>query len=135
MNSSNYCRRLLLIAVIFGLFALAPLGLVSDLNGYFQSSTAPINIILQSGLKFNLARPNFDYPGELLLAVNLVPAVDYFGDALKPISLNGIKTQDFKVIGTSRQLILVSVIILWFYIFYRNSRTSSEEDPFLLFDF
>jgi len=117
------------VAVLLSLCALAPLELVADINSYFQTTTAPVGTILQSQFKLNLARQNFDYPGDFLLAANLVPVANYFCDVLKQVNLNGVKTKDFKVIGKSPQLHLASTAILMFYIFYRNSRTTSEEDP------
>jgi hypothetical protein len=64
-----------------------------------------------------------------MLAANLVPVANYFCFALKQVFFNGAKTKDYKVIGSGLQLHLVRAVIFMFYIFYRNSRTGSEEDP------
>jgi hypothetical protein len=128
LSKLRICRTVLFVAVILSLLTLAPLSLVVD-TSYSQISVTFLGAILKQNLRTNpAARPNFDYPGELMLAANLVPVANYFCFALKQVLFNGGKTKDYKVIGSSLRLYLVKAVIFMFYIFYRNSRTGSEED-------
>lgn len=131
MNKLWLGRPVLLLAVLLSLFALAPLELVADINAYFHTTAASAGTIFLTQYKLNLARQNADYPGDFIMAANLVPVANYFCYGLKKINFIGIKTKDFKVIGKSPQLHLAATVILMFYFFYHNSRTTSEEEPFL----
>jgi hypothetical protein len=122
------CRTILFVAAIIGLLILAPLGTVVD-TAYARITA--IGALFEPHQKTNLAaRQDFDYPGEVMLAANLVPVANYFCFALKQVLFNGGKTRDYKVIGSGLRLYLVRAVIFMFYIFYRKSRTGSEEDPF-----
>jgi hypothetical protein len=126
-----FYQTVLLVIVIFSLLVLAPLGLVAEFDSFLLSTAASVSVILQSNLQMNMAaRSNIAYPGEFLLAASLVPVANYFCFALKQVLFNGGRTRDYKVIGASLRLHLGSAVIFMFYIFYRNSRTASEEDPF-----
>lgn len=124
-------RRIgLLIIIILALASLAPMELASEIHSYFQVITAPADVLLQSNLFVDLTRPNFDYPGEFMLAANLNPVANYFGFAIKQLNQSVAKSLSCKVIGTILRLHLVSLVILLFYIFYLNSGTTADADPF-----
>jgi hypothetical protein len=110
------------------LAAIAPLGLAFENNSYWHEATAA-DKIARPYLRLDLARPTFDYPGEFLLAVNLTPGADYFTFAIKQVGQYVVKAGGFKKTRTGIRLYLVSLVILLFYIFYLNSRTTSEADP------
>jgi hypothetical protein len=122
-------RNWLLVAVVLSLLALAPMGLVTGNDPYFQTITAPAVTLLQSNLLSNLARPNWDYPGEFMLAANLTSVANYFCFVLKQINPSGTKTQNYKVIGSASRLYLVSLVIRLFYLFYLKTGTNADADP------
>jgi hypothetical protein len=123
------CRIGLLIVIVLGLLSLAPMELLTEINSYFQIITVPADTLLQSNLFVDLTRPNFDYPGEFMLAANLAPNANYFGFVLKQVNQKVAKSQNCKVIGATLRLHIVSLVILLFYIFYLNSRTAADADP------
>jgi hypothetical protein len=110
------------------LAAIAPLGLAFENNFYWQEITTA-DQIARPYLRLDLARSTFDYPGEFLLAGNLTSGTDYFSCAIKQVGQSVIKASGLKKTRTGKRLYLVSLVILLFYIFYLNSRTTSEADP------
>jgi hypothetical protein len=120
-------RSWLLLTVIMGLLILAPLDLLTELNSYYQLLAVPS--VTAANLHNNLARPDWEYPGELMMAANLAPVANYFGFALKSVGLGIAETQKLKALGTARRLYRVSLVIMLFFIFYHISRTTADADP------
>jgi hypothetical protein len=129
LHKLRFCRMWLLIVVMAGLATLTPLELLTEYHSYLQTGTASAMTLFQADPHYNLARPHWAYPSEFMLAVNWAPVANYFCFGLKLLNLNGVKAKNLKVIGNVRRLHLVSLVILLFYIFYLNSRTTADGDP------
>ncbi|MGD9154193.1 MAG: hypothetical protein PVG90_01640 [Bacillota bacterium] len=129
MQRLRFCRIWLLIVVMVGLVTLEPLESLGEHQSDFQISTVAALRLSQSDRHYNPDRPHWDYPDEFMLAANWTAVANYSCFGLKPFNLNGVKAKNSKVLGKARRLHLVSLVILLFYIFYLNSRTTAEADP------
>jgi hypothetical protein len=112
-----------------GLLSLAPLDLLMELNTYLKLEAALSVTSYQENLHYNLDRPDLEHPGEFMMAANLIPVADYFSFALKTAGHCIVKVNSLKVLGTAWRLYLLSLVIMLFYFFYHNSRTTADADP------
>lgn len=111
------------------MLTLAPLDLLTELNCYYQHRTASSETSCQANLYNNFVRHDLEHPGEFMLTANLAPAANYFSLAFKALSPGIVKIKNLKMLGTARRLYLVSLVIMLFFIFYHNSRTTADADP------